>query len=569
MKKFITTLCLIFSLIFAFSAVGCGSSSWKVGYTKGTVVSNGGFAVEIVAENNQSYTYFINGVGDSTANNKFGKPVQGALVRVKTSELAQGANAQSAEVVVPKLFVSSFYGADVGYKSGLTIFGDYVYYGTPNTEKDKKGNVKNTEIVFQKTKLDGTGTTDIATFEGLSTEYRFSQSNGKVYLTVIERIAGSSDSDPATYNIFVYEEGTKIFEREAVDSLILPYEFEGDYIFFTDLEKGEDEQDKKYGSIYSYKYGDSEEKVLLSGKNDFDGGISGAGVQGRTYIVDKFVNDILYFSHQSADTTDGTEITYSFLNTKASGVAPISKLTEEATDTQKSDFNTQIAKNLEKVVVMSGQYVKNAIIPTALYADLDEIYYFDSSIGIVSYNYTTSEVAPYFGLTEVVGIAKIEIASPTFKGFIEDYAYFTDSNSFVYRIKYKNLASGEVAEIEQISTVAVNTSWYLPEVVAGNLLVPVSGEPYNNYIYAFNLDIEADAEAYFKTELEDVNSEATEAKAKGELVDLYLEEIANKEEKAIEYTAGKRVGVLKSADKEVVENYISNLNTSTSSSSSN
>ena len=121
MKKFITTLCLIFSLLFAFSSFGCGSTNWKVGYTKGTVDSNGGFAVTV-----GDYAYLINGVGDSTAKNSYGTPVKGSLIRVKTSELSSGVDAESAEVVVPKLFTSGFYGTDVGYQTGLTIFGDYV-----------------------------------------------------------------------------------------------------------------------------------------------------------------------------------------------------------------------------------------------------------------------------------------------------------------------------------------------------------------------------------------------------------------------------------------------------------
>lgn len=585
MKKFITTLCLIFSMMFAFSAIGCGGSSWKVNYTKGTVDSNGGFAVEIVSQT-EAYTYFINGLADSSANNKFGTPVQGSLVRVKTSELSKGADATSAEVVVPKLFASSFYGTDVGYKSGLTIFGDYVYYGTPNTDTDKKGNVKNSEIVFQKTKLDGTSTSEIATFSTLGVEYRYTQSNGKVYLTIVERVEGTSSdgsSTTATYNIFVYgEDGTKLFEKQAADTLILPYEFDvnSDYLFFTDLEKDEEEQDKKYSNIYAYKFGDEKETVLLSGKSSFYGGADEFGVQGRTYIVDKFINNVLFFSYLSADTNDGDVRQYSFLDIKAKDVKTIDLLKEDATEAEKEDyqakFNAQNTKNLEAVKPMGGtSNVVKSVLPTALYKfDQNDkltfdIVYFDSARGIVSFNYKEREVSPYYGISVLVEISKIDIETPKFMSFVDDYAYFTDASSYVYRIKYKNIAADEVVEMEQISTVAIKTDWYFFEVIGGNLLACVSGEPYNNYIHAFDLDIEADAEAYFVEELKDANSDASKAKEEGELVELYLKEIADKEDKAIKYTAGKRVGVLKSADKEAVENYISALNSSVSSSSSN
>ena len=580
LKKFITTLCLIFSLVFAFSSFGCGKSDWKVGYTKGTVASNGGFAVEIQVANDESYTYFINGVGDSTANNEFGTPVKGSLVRVKTSELKNGADAASAEVVVPKLLVSSFYGSDVGYQSGLTIFGDYVYYGTPNTEKDKTGNVLNSQIVFQKTKLDGTSTGTIATVEGLGTGYRFSQdTNGKVYLTVIERIAGSSDEDPATYDISVYNEnGDELFVREAVDSLILPYEFTGDYIFYTDLEKAEDDQDKKYSAIYAYHYGDEDDKVLLSGKSQFYGGNAENGSLGRTYIVDKFVNNHLFFSYLLADSADGTARQYCYLDLTKLGKADskvklFDKLKEEPTDAETDTFKEANGKNIEEIEPMGGsKNVQNSVLPTALYNfnenGFTDIVYFDSTLGVVSFDYNQVKDSPYYGITQLVPMSKIDIASPVFKCFIDDYAYFTDSSSFVYRIKYKNFADDEEAEMKQLTTVAVKTDWYLPEVIGGQLLVSVTAEPYNSYVYSFGLDLEADANAYFTEELKDSSSEANKAKEDGELVDLYSKEVANNEEKAIEYIANKRVGVLDDDDKEVVGDYIEALTSSASSVSS-
>ena len=541
-------------MVFVFSTGACdGNKNWKAGYEPGEVSSNGGFAVEV-----GNYTYFINGVEANTANNSFGKPVKGALVRVKTAELGQGVNAESAEVVVPKLFASSFYGTDVAYKTGLTIFGDYVYYGTPSTEKDKKGNVQNDIIVFQKTKLDGTDTTKIAEFDGVSTEYKFVQSGETVYLVVIKNVG--SDSSKA-YDINVYtENGSKVFTREAVDSLILPYEFEGDYIFYTDLEKDEDEQDKAYGSIYSYKLGDDAEKIIVSGVNDFNGGLSGSGVQGRVFTVDKYINDLLYFSYLSADTNDGTRNQYAYVKIDST-INFIAPLTAESTETEKADFNTKNQANFDKLVALgSSQSIVNAIIPTAIYGENTVVYY-DSNYGIIAYDYTQADVAPYYGTQVILDKSKITISGAKLLDIVNNYAYFTESNSLVYRIDLTD----ETATMQQVTTVATQTAWYYPEVVGDYLLVNLSGEPYNTYIYAFNLDMYEDIKVAFATELEDLQGDEYQEKLE-ELKEDYLQDIADKTEDAIQSILDKRIGDMKKADKEAVSSYMTSAYTSSSSS---
>ncbi len=552
MKKFITTLCLILSLLFVISGCSCGGKSdWKVGYAGGEVSSNGGFAV-VVGE----YTYFINGIEDSTAKNSFGTPVKGSLVRVKTNELGQGANAESAEVVVPKLFASTHYGSSVSYQTGVTVFGDYVYYGTPSTEQDKKGNVKNDIIVFQRTSLDGTKTDKIAEFVGMSTEYKFVSSGNKVYLIVIETANNLHD-------INVYSEsGSKVFEKDGVDSLVLPNEFEGDYLFFTDKVKDADEQDKAYGAIYSYKFGDSQEKFVINGADSRNDGSAEFGTQGRVFTVDAFVNDLLYFSYVSADTTDGTRNQYAFLPVTDS-VKHQTALTEDATDTEKADFNTKNVANFNLCVALgSTQTVVEAIVPTAYYFSATEIVYYNAEYGIMSYDYTQAEVAPYYGSKVLLDKGRINIDSAKLINILDNYAYFTDSKNLIYRIE---LTDGST--MEQITTVAQN-AWYTPEVVGDYLLVSLSGEPYNSYVYAFNLSLEADVKVMYAEDLADLEDGTSEYQEKlDELVEEYLSAITEKEENAIKSIVDKRVGPMKKADKNAVTSYMSATYASSSSSS--
>lgn len=102
------------------------------------VSSQGGFVVE-----KGDYAYFINGVEEYTAGNKYGDVKKGALMRIKTDMSGE------AETVVPSLFAAQ------NFEAGIYIYGDYVYYATPTTDKNLKGQVENSYIDFKRAKLDG------------------------------------------------------------------------------------------------------------------------------------------------------------------------------------------------------------------------------------------------------------------------------------------------------------------------------------------------------------------------------------------------------------------------------
>lgn len=108
---------------------------------EGEVVSNGGFVVE-----KGNYVYFINGAEEYTASNKYGEVVKGALMRLSKSDLASK-NYDNAVTVVPMLFVAQ------NFDAGIYIYGDYVYYASPTTEKDQDGNVQNDWVSFKRAKL--------------------------------------------------------------------------------------------------------------------------------------------------------------------------------------------------------------------------------------------------------------------------------------------------------------------------------------------------------------------------------------------------------------------------------
>ena len=130
-------------------AAGCGKTEFKMEAPNaadyaGAVASNGGFAVE-----KGNYIYFINGVESNTADNTYGEVEKGALMRITKAQLAAG-EYNKAVTVVPSLFVSK------NYEAGIFIYGDYVYYATPTTDKNLEGKVENSYIDFKRAKLDGT-----------------------------------------------------------------------------------------------------------------------------------------------------------------------------------------------------------------------------------------------------------------------------------------------------------------------------------------------------------------------------------------------------------------------------
>ena len=136
------------------------------------------------------WIYFINGVQTSSADNTYGEVVKGSLMRITSTALDEG-NYDSAEIVVPELFVAS------DYTAGVYIYGDYVYYATPNTTRNLDGEVESGYLNFRRARLDGSAMTDYyVRVSSSSTEYRFVEENGVVYLLYLD----STNSEIHSYN---------------------------------------------------------------------------------------------------------------------------------------------------------------------------------------------------------------------------------------------------------------------------------------------------------------------------------------------------------------------------------
>ncbi len=177
-KKLLSIAAAATLTVSAFSFAACGDDYYTgdalTGYqsTDSKAESNGGFAVK-----KDGFVYFINGAEENTADNEYGDVVKGSLMRIADSDLQAG-DYSKAETVVPMLFVAQ------NFDAGIYIYGDYVYYATPTTDKNLSGDVENTWIDFKRAKLDGSETMKSYYFrlEDNTSAYRFVEDeNGVVY----------------------------------------------------------------------------------------------------------------------------------------------------------------------------------------------------------------------------------------------------------------------------------------------------------------------------------------------------------------------------------------------------
>ena len=196
-NKIKKVLSLTLGLACVFTAfAGCKDDTYKgdelgAGYdATAEVTSNGGFAVQ-----KGDYIYFINGQESYSASNKYGEVVKGALMRIHKDDLASG-NTQNVKTIVPSLFVSQ------NYDAGIYIYGNYVYYATPTTDKNMDGEVEYTYIDFKRAPLDGSKAPDEGHFARLSdnaTAYRFVEENGVVYC--LYEVTENSELALKSYNV--------------------------------------------------------------------------------------------------------------------------------------------------------------------------------------------------------------------------------------------------------------------------------------------------------------------------------------------------------------------------------
>ena len=469
MKKIL--LSIIAVILVATMCIGCGSNSTKpLQGVQGEVKSeNGSYIVE-----KGDYVYFVNGKDELSSDNAFGKPTKSALMRIKTSDLQNPENA-NVEVVVPKLMLSG------SYQTGVYFYGDYVYYATPSVKKDKKGNVKYDEVEFHKFNL-VTGKADsseIAISKDNTTEYRYIENNGKVYLLFVEK-SMNGETEESVLKVYNASDKKEVYTSPYYAEMLMP-EDNSTNVYFTKLSEGlKEDSNASFHDIYRYTVGDDSAKIVRSGTGSVDlkfnnrtetiktaPMFSESGFQGVTINLIKNTGKYLIAKVATLDESNKTTVYYGF------DVSVDANLVNSETNLGISQANTT-----DKAFA-STSYIKS----------LNEVYYIENGDsgpkGLILFDYTKINDNDKTKGRTVINSECSDYSMHTVDG---DYMYLSNSaEGIYYRLNY---LADEGAEIKQINGIAMETatSWYAPKVIQGKYFIGAyTKNYYKNYLYVVDM----------------------------------------------------------------------------------
>lgn len=173
MKKFIPALVMMLFATIALFA-GCASKTPTPNSTD-PVIGNGGLSVI-----KGDYIYYVNGY-ESNETTKSSHANKEGQVKVSSIYMAK---IQNGELSDKRQLVSKVGGFEY---SDLYIFGDKLYFLTPNTKKDDTGAIRSDIITLCSVQLDGSRLTEIFTPTQYSSgAFSMKEVNGKVYAFVFD-----------------------------------------------------------------------------------------------------------------------------------------------------------------------------------------------------------------------------------------------------------------------------------------------------------------------------------------------------------------------------------------------
>lgn len=249
-KKLFSVFAAVLVLVICIAAlVACNpykADSIGSGDSSAAVESNGGYVVK-----QGRFIYFINGYVGESADNAWGAATKQGIVR---AEIKDGkVDPKSAKLVVPKSVYNS---SNVG---GIAIHGDWIYYTSVNTDKDKSGTASTVNTDFMRTKTDGSVTQLIGTIGTRSAKYLFTTSRVLYYTdNTIGFIDFSKMNDKATDKGKGAVKGTL---AENVENVV--WDYATDSIFYVQTAPSEDSY-KNYNNLCTIKADGSGQKVLAT-----------------------------------------------------------------------------------------------------------------------------------------------------------------------------------------------------------------------------------------------------------------------------------------------------------------
>ncbi len=510
-KSFRKILLLSTAAVMAFGALsfaGCDKefTPLKGDYTsESPAVSNGGFVVEY-----GNYVYFINGMEAYTANNAYGTPVKGALMRIAKNDLEKRDN--KAETVIPSLMVSA------DYTAGLFIYKDRVYYATPNNVKNMSGEVENDYLDFKSAKLDGSDIQNYFRVEDNATVFRYVESEGAVYLVY---------HDESTLHSYNTATKTDTTLAENVTSYVLSSSDKTDpYVYYTMEVKTLIDTDNpvtlSYNQVYRVRADvtqspypafswdeeylkDHEDKAPYCNLGeivlDGIGGDLNEATQfthhaetlsetdknalppvGYTYTLLTYANDGLYFTRKGLTSGSGASLYYlaeskltenwnSIAGNKASELDVVAKPSNTANTTAASIFYIDEAGH-HYLYVKDENIIRADVAADGTVTKEQEVCFDASGATLVSIDRTSDSKYHYVWFTRTNG-SGYSVERAVFNGNDRDYdvLQYGDTDNSAYRtVKFLNLQH--------------TGSWYPYEVIGDKLFIS-DAEPVGSSSYGY------------------------------------------------------------------------------------
>ncbi|MBQ9103641.1 MAG: hypothetical protein IJY57_00960 [Clostridia bacterium] len=434
-------LCVTLLAVICFGGCSCGGSSWdgsKV--TLKTITNEVGVQGGMVAET-ENYVYFINGKADAEGDNTLGTPVKGALYAADKSDLTK------QSIVVPKLFVAS------DYSAGVYIYGGYAYYGTPSTDKNSSGDIAKDELVFAKTKLDGTDTTVLFNAGAISTEYRIVKgADNCVYVVYYD----SEDQAIKSYNtVSGVEVVVAKTNEQAKSESLKEYKFmtneginDAVVYFTTDIysaEYNEEEAESEdyarstyaYNKVYAYKAGDA---ISAEGAETYGVNVlNGDKAVYETYAISRVFNEYVQYT---VTKNDGTAKTENYI----------------------IDGEFLYAKNFANALkVENAKYLENPA--NYLVVDLEEVYFVDTTNLVIM---KTSLVGTKTEIEQnTAPVASVEAANTLY--FVNnDYIYYANGTGHIARVYIGSDRADKTDELKEqiVSSDTTLTDWFAPKFIS-------------------------------------------------------------------------------------------------------
>ena len=526
-------LCLIMAVLMFAGLTACGTETIAMDSSAKVSTVKGGFLAET-----EKYVYFINGVENYTTTYKTGKVTKGALMRTEKKNLADlDADGVTYETVVSKLIVSD------DKTAGVYAYGDYVYYAVPSTENNKSGVVKNDQLNFFRTKLDASNTSKNITGRDFphSAKFRYIQSGNNVYLVVYstELYVYNANTGDQLYTTEAGE-NAKAIDKVDVAEVIFSEDNSGTNVYFTSLpinkalSDEENIQKDSHHVVYQVALGSTsvsaKATIVLDGigtktvGND-DENAEGVDTLGVTVDLLRYNGGNLYLSYTSLNTVVGT----------------VAYMAIPEADFANSDWKNRDWLKAEYTLTVKNKNSASVFADSSIIVDKNTIIYVDATYGLLVYDYSkASDSTTDFGVSIAFASETIKKATLAFinKEGDDNFLYYYDSSSYFYKVNLTKALEGDDVEEFRINKLAIDTSWYKPEVVEYDgkyyLVAAYSDSTYESYCYIINMtDLQAEYDAIEDEEekdefytVEEMEDEELEAFIKANLLGVQVKKEA-------------------------------------------